>query len=100
MLPYADWSRPPPPVGAPQPSRPATRPRLHPRADMFDWLAFGLSVFMLLIFSQGWIMPLFGETFDAAASGVVRNAYLPAYGAAILLMAMNLGEVVKGTLRH
>lgn len=74
--------------------------RARPRTDMFDWLAFGLSVFMLLIFSQGWIMPLFGETFDAAASGIVRNAYLPAYAAAILLMAMNLGEVVKGTLRQ
>lgn len=100
MLPYADWQRPPPAPGRPLPPRPLAPPRPRHRADMFDWMAFGMSVFMLLIFSQGWIMPIFGETFDAAASGIVRNAYLPAYGAAIVLMAMNLGEVVKGTLRQ
>ncbi|HYE45948.1 MAG TPA: O-antigen ligase family protein, partial [Caulobacter sp.] len=74
--------------------------RTAPRADLFDWLAFGLSVFMLLIHSQGWILPLVGETFDESSSALVRNAYLPAYAAGILLLAMNLGECIKGTLRQ
>lgn len=103
MLPYADWQRPPPAPGSPTtplPPRPVAPLIPRRRADLFDWMAFGLSVFILLIFSQGWIMPIFGATFDAAASGIVRNAYLPAYGAAIVLLAMNLGEVVKGTLRQ
>lgn len=99
-LPYADWARPLSPPGSAPPPRTVAPPAPQRRADLFDWFAFGLSVFILLIFSQGWIMPIFGATFDAAASGIVRNAYLPAYGAAIVLMAMNLGEVVKGTLRQ
>lgn len=99
-LPYADWARPLSPPGSAPPPRTVAPPAPQRRTDLFDWFAFGLSVFILLIFSQGWIMPIFGATFDAAASGIVRNAYLPAYGAAIVLMAMNLGEVVKGTLRQ
>jgi exopolysaccharide production protein ExoQ len=70
------------------------------RADMFDWLAFGLAVFMLVIHSQAWILPLVGETFDEGSSALVRNAYLPAYAAGILLLAMSLGESIKGVLRQ
>lgn len=70
------------------------------RADMWDWLAFAMSVFILLIFSQGWILPLVGDKFDEGSSALVRNAYLPAYGAGVLLLAMTPGETLQGLLRQ
>ena len=83
----------------PQHQGPAPAARLH-RADAWDWLAFGMAVFIILVHSQGWVMPLVGEKFDAASSSLVRNAYLPAYGAGIVLLAMTLGESIKGILRQ
>jgi exopolysaccharide production protein ExoQ len=73
------------------------RPR---RADMWDWMVFGLCVVMILIHSQAWVVPVVGQKFDAANSALVRNAFLPAYGMAILLLAMRPGEVMKGLLRQ
>ncbi len=75
----------------------APRPR---RADIWDWMAFGLCVFMVIIHSQGWMLPLIGEKFDPASSALVRNAYLPAYAAAIIILAMTPGESLKAILRQ
>ncbi|MDP1631492.1 MAG: O-antigen ligase [Caulobacter sp.] len=70
------------------------------RADAWDWLAFGLAVFIVLIYSQGWIVPLFGTTIDAASSGTVRNVYLPAYGAGVVLLAMTPGATFQALIRQ
>lgn len=58
------------------------------RTDLWDWLAFGLAVFLVLIYSQAWIAPIFGVKIDAGASGAIRNVYFPAYAAGIALLAM------------
>lgn len=48
--------------------------------------AFAASVFVLLIFSQAWVFPLAGEDAEAA-SGLIRNLFLPAYAAGLLVLA-------------
>ncbi len=58
------------------------------RTDLTDWFAFGLGVFLVLIYSQAWIAPIFGVQIDASSSGTVRNVYFPAYAAGIALLAM------------
>ena len=69
------------------------------RTDLWDWLAFGLAVFFVLIYSQAWIAPLFGVKIDAGASGAIRNVYFPAYAAGIGLMAMVPGAAFQAMLR-
>lgn len=70
------------------------------RTDLWDWLAFGLAVFFVLIYSQAWIAPLFGVKIDAGASGAIRNVYFPAYAAGIGLMAMVPGAAFQAMLRQ
>ncbi|MGA0600624.1 O-antigen ligase family protein [Caulobacter sp. KR2-114] len=55
------------------------------RATLPVALAFAGGVFMLLTYSQGWEMPLTGENADASQSVLLRTAYFPAYGVALLL---------------
>lgn len=70
------------------------------RADLWDWLAFGLAALIVLIYSQGWIAPVFGVTIDEGASGAIRNVYLPAYAAGIVLLAMTPGATVQALSRQ
>ena len=49
---------------------------------------FCAAVLMVLIFSQGWVFPLLGEKGDPAASGLVRALFIPAYAAAVGLLAL------------
>ncbi|MHB8284895.1 MAG: O-antigen ligase family protein [Caulobacteraceae bacterium] len=59
-----------------------SRGRAFPRAG----IAFGLSVGLLLAFSQGWIPFIVGPTGDPEASGVIRLLYFPWYAVALGLM--------------
>lgn len=77
----------------------AGRPAAH-RIDVWDVLAFGMLVMSLLLYSQGWILPIFGETFDAASSSAIRNAYLPAYAAGVAVLAMRPWDAAMATLRQ
>lgn len=70
------------------------------RADLWDVLAFGLMVMSLLLYSQGWILPIFGSKFDAASSAAIRNAYLPAYAAGVFVLAMRPWDTVLAMLRQ
>ncbi|MDP1738698.1 MAG: O-antigen ligase [Caulobacter sp.] len=67
---------------------------------MWDWLAFGLAALIVLIYSQGWIAPVFGVKIDVGASGAIRNVYLPAYAAGIVLLAMTPGATVQALTRQ
>ncbi|MFA7261510.1 MAG: O-antigen ligase [Caulobacter sp.] len=70
------------------------------RTDLWDWLAFGLAVFIVLIYSQAWIAPVFGITIDDASSGAIRNIYFPAYAAGIGLLAMAPGATLAAMVRQ
>ena len=65
-------------------------------------LAFAASVFIVLTFSQFWLMPLTGPNGDPEASGLIRNLFFPAYGAALLMAAARplqaLGAAVRSPL--
>ena len=77
----------------------AGRPAAH-RIDVWDVLAFGMLVMSLLLYSQGWILPIFGESFDEASSAAIRNAYLPAYAAGVAVLAMRPWDTAMATLRQ
>lgn len=78
----------------------AGRPAAVHRIDVWDVLAFGLLVMSLLLYSQGWILPIFGSRFDAASSAAIRNAYLPAYAGAVVILAMRPWDTAMATLRQ
>lgn len=61
---------------------------------------FCVSVGMLLIYSGGWELPLFGENASEAAGGIMRIAYLPAYAAGFLLIALNPTNLIRVTVRQ
>lgn len=69
------------------------------RAASKDWIGFFASVFILLTFSQFWVMPLTGPDGNAEASGLIRGLYFPAYAAALILAAARFRETVLGMLR-
>jgi exopolysaccharide production protein ExoQ len=70
------------------------------RHTVMDVVAFALSVFMVLVYSEAWLIPLFGDNIDVAASGTVRAMFFPAYAAGLLLLAMRPGEPFRGLLRQ
>ncbi|WP_342745851.1 O-antigen ligase [Caulobacter mirabilis] len=70
------------------------------RADLWDWLAFGLLVFSLILYSQGWILPIFGSKFDAASSSAIRNAYMPVYAGAVVVLAMRPWDAALALMRQ
>ena len=65
-----------------------------------DIAAFGLSVLMLLTFSQAWVAPLIGDSVDAQASSLVRNLYFPAYAAGLFLIALRPRDSLMGVARQ
>jgi O-antigen ligase len=65
-----------------------------------DALAFGLCVLIMLIYSQGWMTPIFGDKADESASGLMRDMYFPAYGAALMVIGLSLKDVVRALIRQ
>jgi exopolysaccharide production protein ExoQ len=63
-------------------------------------LTIVFAVVMLLIYTGGWQLPLFGEKTDESASGLLRVAFLPAYGLAFLLILARPWNMVRATLRQ
>lgn len=67
---------------------------------VIDAAADVAAVAMILIFSQGWIMPVMGETVDPSAGGFVRLMYFPAYLVGLAFVALNGGDIIKVLVRQ
>lgn len=67
---------------------------------MVDTLAIAAAVLLLLIFSQGWITPLFGEQALDKAGGLIRAAFFPAYLCGLVILAASLGDTVRVLARQ
>jgi exopolysaccharide production protein ExoQ len=65
--------------------------------DLVAWLA---TVGMLLLYSQAWLVPLFGETVDVSEGGLVRVLFVPGYAVGILLLALKPGAAFAGAIRQ
>lgn len=55
---------------------------------------------MLLVYSQGWVVPLVGETVPADSSGLVRMMFIPAYLIGLGLLVLAPWDVAKATARQ
>ncbi|MFN3514696.1 MAG: O-antigen ligase family protein [Phenylobacterium sp.] len=75
-------------------------PAAEARWTLWRLATVGAAALVFLIYSQFWVFPILGEDGDPAASGLVRNLYLPAYAAALFLFALSPWEVVRATLRQ
>ena len=78
------------------PTSPAAPPD-HGRLTLFmavkprpshELLGFGLGILFILIFSQFWIMPIFGEVIGSSAGAIIRTVYFPVYGGGVLLLCL------------
>jgi exopolysaccharide production protein ExoQ len=76
------------------------RSRSESRTGLLDAAAFAASVLLLLIYSQGWEMPLTGGGDETSDSALIRNLFLPAYAIAVVLFAMTPWNVVRGLIRQ
>ena len=65
------------------------------RLTAIDVGAMAAGVLLLLIFSQGWITPIFGDKGMESAGSLIRAAFFPAYlcGLAILAVSALLSHV-------
>lgn len=63
-------------------------------------LTFAAAVFMLLIYTGGWQLPIFGEKADESASGLLRVAFLPAYALGFFLVVGKPWTMVRATIRQ
>lgn len=76
-----------------------------PRAERARWslaerLTFAAAVVMLLVYSQGWEMPLFGAGDEVGDSALVRVLFLPAYAVGVALMAQAPLDLARGLVRQ
>ncbi|MDR7232008.1 O-antigen ligase [Caulobacter sp. BE264] len=71
-----------------------------PHAAAPSLLTLAAAIVMLLIFSAGWQLPLFGEKADESASGLLRVAFLPAYGLAFLLIMGRPWNMIRVSVRQ
>lgn len=70
-----------------------------PRA-LHTVLAMVAAIVMLLIYSAGWRLPLFGEKADLSTDGLLRAAFLPAYALGFLLILARPWNMVRATARQ
>jgi exopolysaccharide production protein ExoQ len=69
-------------------------------SGVVETLAFAAAVFLLLTHSQGWELPLTGGGDETSDSGLIRTLFLPAYGAAVLLMALSPWDTARSLIRQ
>ncbi|WP_340646308.1 O-antigen ligase [Phenylobacterium sp.] len=70
-----------------------------PQVDLWRLAIFATSVFIMLIFSEGWVFPLRGDAGLTTFDSLIRVAYLPAYGAALLLLALTPLSAFSAVMR-
>jgi exopolysaccharide production protein ExoQ len=89
------------PVSAPWPTIRQTVAYAAPvrRAGAGDRLAFVVAVLMVLVFSQGWQLPLLGE-FPIANGVLAQVGFIPGYLAACLLALLAARDGLKASLRQ
>ena len=66
------------------------------RPTLADAVAFGCGVFILLIYSQGWLAPLINYGDATAAGPLIRVIYFPAYAATLVLAAGAALRTLRG----
>ena len=76
------------------------RARRASSVSLTEKLVFGAAVFMLLIYSQGWELPLVGGGDETANSELLRTLFLPAYAAGVALMALTPWRLGVGLVRQ
>ncbi|MDP3660263.1 O-antigen ligase [Phenylobacterium sp.] len=73
------------------------------RGRGFDLVGAGIAcacVLMLVIYSQGWVMPLTGETPQADSNSLVRALFFPAYAIGLGMLAMSPRDTALAALRQ
>jgi O-antigen ligase len=82
--------------------RPVAAPRLRTgeRATVMDVASFLVGVFIILLYSQLWVMPIAGDKVGAADSGFVRSVFFVAYAAALALVLVRPGDFGRALLRQ
>jgi len=78
----------------------AAGPRVQQGARFSDILVFLLGVFVLLVFSQGWLVPLFGDKTGAAEGGLIRAMYFPAYAAGLVVLMTSGLDMIRAMVRQ
>ena len=74
--------------------------KANPRTSIFEILAFAIAVLLLLIHSQGWELPLTGGGDETGDSALIRSIFLPAYAAAVALLAFSPGRSFMTLVRQ
>lgn len=71
-----------------------------PRLTAWRMLTLVAAAGIFLVYSQFWVFPLLGDAGNPAASGLIRALYLPAYGAAALLLLLSPRATVLALARQ
>ena len=82
-------------AGAPPRRAEAVRPVT--TVELVAWLA---TLGMLLLYSQSWEVPVFGETVDVSEGALVRTLYIPAYLVGLFLVGLKPGATFAGFVRQ
>ena len=83
---------------APAGACPAVHPKDH--VSFVEVAAFVAGVFVLLIFSEGWIVPIFGDKVGPDQGGLIRAAYFPAYAGGLFLLAGSGLNCIRAVIRQ
>jgi exopolysaccharide production protein ExoQ len=59
-----------------------------------------MGVLIILIFSQGWLVPIFGDKTGAAEGGLIRAAYFPAYAAGLIVLLSSGFNMFRAIVRQ
>ena len=79
---------------------PGVRPHVAHRLTAAGMLAFAAAVFMVIIYTQCWLMALQGDKGEVADSPLVRAMFFPAYGCTALLVLLSPGDTLRAFLRQ
>lgn len=70
-----------------------------PQVDLWRLAIFAISVFIMLVFSEGWVFPLRGDAGAKTFDSLIRLVYLPAYAAALFLLALTPLSALSAVIR-
>jgi len=79
------------------PPRPTASANATTTVEIVAWLA---TIFMLLLYSQAWLAPVFGDTVDVQEGPLVRALYIPAYLVGLFLVGLKPGASLAGLIRQ